>query len=68
LEVLVEGDHANADFRLPLVMVLVAVAVAIVVVVVSGQHSHPRPVGQCLNGDYLFWEIQVLLPHMHSNM
>jgi hypothetical protein len=49
---------------LPLATVLVAVAVAIVVG--SGQYS--RPVGQCLNGDYVFWEIQVLLPHMHSNM
>jgi hypothetical protein len=37
-KVLVERDHAIADFRWPLATVLVAVAVAIVGVVGSGQH------------------------------
>jgi hypothetical protein len=67
-KVLVEGDHAMATVDGRWRRWLVAAAVAIVGVVMSGQHSHPRPVGQCLNGDYVFWEIQVLLPHMHSNM
>jgi hypothetical protein len=31
--------------------------------------TQPSPsTGQCLNAGYIFWEVQVLLPHMHSNM